>query len=215
MMKDQKQNQEATSGFNRRAFLRGSGAAAAATALATGNGLAEAQAQKTKSKAKAKVVAKSEVVKIDIMVNGKKQSVTAEPRTTLLDVLRYQLNLTGAKPVSIDGSSGASSVWVDNKVVSANTVLALDCANKKVRTVEDLGGAKPDAVPMAFVHQDASQCGFCTPGFVVAMRAFLDKHPKATEEEIRAGLNGNLCRCGTYHNVVQAALEVVKGGANG
>ena len=78
--------------------------------------------------------------------------------------------------------------------------------------VESLAG---DAVPKAFVDCDAQQCGFCTPGFVVAVRAFLNMKPQATEEEIRAGLNGNLCRCGTYANIIQAAVQVVKGGANG
>jgi len=81
-----------------------------------------------------------------------------------------------------------------------------------IQTAESLGGPRPDAVPRAFVKHDAQQCGFCTPGFVVAVRAFLNKHPRASEAEIRAGLNGNICRCGTYDNIVQAALAVVKGG---
>ena len=81
---------------------------------------------------------------------------------------------------------------------------------KKIRTVESLGGANPDPVCSAFVEYDAQQCGFCTPGFVVAVRAFLDKNPNATEEQIRSGLNGNLCRCGTYAQVIQAALDVVQ-----
>ena len=83
---------------------------------------------------------------------------------------------------------------------------------KKIRTAESLGGKNPDAVPVAFVDQDAEQCGFCTPGFVVAVRAFLDKNPKATEQQIQQGLNGNICRCGTYANIVQAVIQVVKGG---
>ena len=120
--------------------------------------------------------------------------------------------LTGAKPVSIDETSGACTVLMDGKPISANTTLAMQCVGKKIQTVESLGGNKPDAVPVAFVKHDAMQCGFCTPGFVVAVRAFLDKKPKATESEIREGLNGNICRCGTYANVIQAALDVVKGG---
>jgi aerobic-type carbon monoxide dehydrogenase small subunit (CoxS/CutS family) len=104
---------------------------------------------------------------------------------------------------------------VDGRLASANTVLALDCVGHEVTTVESLGGDKPDAVPLAFVKHDAMQCGFCTPGFVVAVRDFLNKHPQATEEEIRGGLNGNLCRCGTYANVIMAATEVVKGGKHG
>ena len=150
--------------------------------------------------------------KVTLDVNGQPREVAIEPRMSLLEALRYGCGLTGAKPVSIDASSGASNVWIDGKVASANTVLAIECVGKKIRTVESLGGDKPDAVVTAFVHNDAMQCGFCTPGFVVAVRNFLDQKPNATEEEIRAGLNGNLCRCGTYANVIMAALEVVKGG---
>jgi xanthine dehydrogenase YagT iron-sulfur-binding subunit len=149
---------------------------------------------------------------VSLDVNGKSHEVKVEPRTTLLDVLRYQLNLTGAKPVSLDGSSGASTVLVDGKPAMASTTLALAAVGKSIETVESLGGDNPDAVPRAFVAHDAQQCGFCTPGFVVAVRAFLNRNPAATEEEIRAGLNGNICRCGTYANVIQAALAVAKGG---
>jgi len=194
-------------GVHRRDFLRGSGAAAAATALASGDGIASA-AESTK-------VYGPGMTAITLNVNGKDHKLQVEPRMTLLEALRNQLNLTGAKPVSADGVSGASTVWLEGKPVSASTTLAMDCVGKKIRTVESLGGDKPDAVPMAFVHHDGMQCGFCTPGFVVAVRSFLDKNPKATEAEIRAGLNGNLCRCGTYANVIQAALEVVKGGSRG
>jgi xanthine dehydrogenase YagT iron-sulfur-binding subunit len=146
---------------------------------------------------------------IELSVNGKAHQVKAEPRTTLLEVLRYQLDLTGAKPICNDGSSGGATVLVDGKPMQANMMLAMQAVGKKIQTVESLEG---DAVPKAFVECDAQQCGFCTPGFVVAVRAFLNQKPKATEEEIRAGLNGNLCRCGTYANIVHAALMVVKGG---
>jgi xanthine dehydrogenase YagT iron-sulfur-binding subunit len=148
-------------------------------------------------------------------VNGHDTQVKVEPRTTLLDVLRYNLNLTGAKPVSGDGSSGASTVLIDGQPATASTTLALAARGKKIQTVESLGGETPDAVPRAFVAHDAEQCGFCTPGFVVAVRAFLNKNPQATEEDVRQGLNGNICRCGTYANIIQAALAVVKGGGNG
>ncbi len=190
------------SGVSRRDFLKGSGAVAAATALVSGR--ADAQEQS------GLVVQGPVVATLD--VNGEARKVTIEPRTTLLEVLRYKLDLTGAKPVSSDGSSGASTVLIDGKPVTASTTLAIACVGKKIRTVESLGGTNPDAVPKAFVEHDAEQCGFCTPGFVVAVRAFLDKNPKATEEEIRKGLNGNICRCGTYANIVQAAISVVKGG---
>ena len=134
---------------------------------------------------------------------------------TLLEVLRYQLKLTGAKPISTAGSSGGSTVFVDDKPVAASRTLAMQCVGKKIQTIESFSAAGPDPVAAAFVHADAQQCGFCTPGFVMAVRAFVNKNPQATEAEIREGLNGNLCRCGTYANVVQAVLEVVKGGSRG
>jgi xanthine dehydrogenase YagT iron-sulfur-binding subunit len=192
------------SGFSRRDFLRGSGAVAAATALHEQTTAALAQEKG------AQVVSGPTTITLD--VNGKTQQVKVEPRTTLLEALRYQLDLTGAKPVCTDGSSGAATVLVDGKPMQANTMLAMQAAGKKIQTVESLAG---DPVPAAFVACDAQQCGFCTPGFVVGVRAFLNMKPKATEEEIRKGLNGNLCRCGTYANVIHAALMVVKGGANG
>jgi xanthine dehydrogenase YagT iron-sulfur-binding subunit len=145
-------------------------------------------------------------------VNGASHEVKVEPRTTVLDVLRYQLDLTGAKPVSMDGSSGASTVLINGKPTMASTTLALSVRGKTIETAESLAG---DEVPKAFVEHDAEQCGFCTPGFVVAVRAFLNQNPNATEQQIRSGLNGNICRCGTYANVIQAAVSIVKGGGNG
>ncbi len=195
--------QRKSSGVSRRGFLKGSGAAAAATAVVSVP-VGEARAEQPK-------VIKGPS-KFSCTVNGKTREAIVEPRTTLLDVLRYQWNLTGAKPVSVDGSSGASTVLVDGRPVMASTILALTVRGKTIETVESLGGDTPDLVPLAFVKHDAQQCGFCTPGFVVAVRAFLNRHPDATEQQIREGLNGNLCRCGTYANVLQAALDVVKGG---
>ncbi len=194
------------SGFSRREFLKGSGVVAAATALQ----------EQTSSLAQEQGV---ELVRgkkrITLEVNGESVSVEVETRTTLLELLRYQLDLTGAKPVSTDGSCGASTVLVDGKPALAAAVLAIACDGKKVQTVESLAQPELDPVPKAFVEHDAQQCGFCTPGFVMAVWAFLNRHPNATEEEIRQGLNGNICRCGTYANVFQAVLSLVKGGTNG
>lgn len=191
-------------GFSRRDFLRGSGAVAAAGALAQQSSAALAQEKG------AKVVSGPTTITLD--VNGQQHQVKVEPRTTLLEALRYQLDLTGAKPICTDGSSGGATVLEDGKPIQANLRMALQCVGKKITTVE---GLAKDPVPAAFVACDAQQCGFCTPGFVVGVRAFLNMKPKATEEEIRKGLNGNLCRCGTYANVIHAALMVVKGGSNG
>ncbi|MGE0759315.1 MAG: (2Fe-2S)-binding protein [Pirellulaceae bacterium] len=201
-MKDSKHRAEVKSGFHRRDFLRGSGAVAAATALQT-------QAAEAAQGNQGSEVVRGEKT-ITLNVNGKAQTVKAEPRTTLLEVLRYQLDLTGCKPVCPHGSAGTSTVYLDGKPVEAATTLALAAEGKKIETVESLGGS--DAVVKAFVANDAQQCGFCTPGFVMAVRAFLNKNPQATEQQIREGLNGNLCRCGTYSNIIQAAIAVVKGG---
>jgi xanthine dehydrogenase YagT iron-sulfur-binding subunit len=192
------------SGVSRRAFLKGSGAAAAASALPA----AIAQAQDA-GQPQSSVISGSTQIQLD--VNGQMRSVTVEPRTTLLDVLRYNLDLTGAKPVSMDGSSGASTVLLDGKPVMASTTLAVAARGKKIQTVESLGGDAPDAVPRAFVEHDGQQCGFCTPGFVVAVRAFLNENPSATDEQIRDGLSGNICRCGTYYDVIEAATALAKG----
>jgi len=202
-MSDAKKNRGPGSGFDRRAFLKGSGAAAAATVV-------HASAAGAEGTVAAQV--ESGWKKIQLSVNGKAVTVNVEPRTTLLEVLRYQLDLTGAKPVSLDGSSGASTVMIDGKPKVASTTLAISCREKEIETVESLGGENPDAVPQAFVDNDALQCGFCTAGFVVAVRAFLNKNPGANEEEIRAGLNGNICRCGTYVGIIDAAISVAKGG---
>ena len=201
-MRDSTQNTELKSGFSRRDFLRGSGAVAAATAL-------QAQTAESMAQDKGPAVVRGEST-ITLNVNGKDQPVRVEPRTTLLEVLRYQLDLTGCKPVCAHGSAGTSTVFIDGNPVEAATTLALTAVGKKIQTVESLGAE--DSVVKAFVANDAQQCGFCTPGFVMAVRAFLNKNPKATEEQIRTGLNGNICRCGTYANIIQAAIAVVKGG---
>ena len=182
--------------FSRRALFKGSGAVAAATMVS---------ANATAQDADSKVVSGESTVTLQI--NGKSVKAKVEPRTTLLEVLRYQLNLTGAKPVSLDGSSGASTVLVDGRPMMASTTLALSVVGKKIQTAESLAG---DSVVTAFVDNDAQQCGFCTPGFVIAVRAFLNSKPNATIDEIRAGLNGNICRCGTYENILQAALSLVR-----
>ena len=198
-MTDSTTNQGLKSAFSRRAFMRGSGAVAATAALQTQQVAAEDKSSEIVSGQKT----------ISLNVNRKDYSLRIEPRDTLLDVLRYKLDLTGAKPVSSDGSSGASTVMIDGKPKTASTTFAIACVGKRIVTAEGLDDKK---VPEAFVKYDAQQCGFCTPGFVVALHAFLNKYPHATEDQIRQGLNGNICRCGTYANVIQAAVSVVKGG---
>lgn len=190
-------------GFNRRDFLKGSSVAVAATAVATAAQESIAEEQKA---SKAVLAAKPSALKLDI--NGKSHAVTVEPRVTLLDVLRNDLNLTGAKEVCSTTNCGSCTVLIDGKPALACAKLAVECVGKKITTVEGLNsGREVDEVVKCFVKHDASQCGYCTPGFVVATRAFLNAHPGASLEEIRRGLGGNICRCGTYDGVAHAALE--------
>lgn len=190
-------------GFNRRDFLKGSGAAVAATAVATA--VEESVAQEKKA-AKNLIAAKPGPVKLEI--NGKAHTVSVEPRVTLLDVLRNDLNLTGAKEVCTTTNCGACTVIIDGKPVYACAKLAVECVGKKITTVEGLGdGTNVDDVVKCFVKHDATQCGYCTPGFVVATRAFLNANPGAGMDAIRKGLGGNICRCGTYDGIAHAALE--------
>ena len=193
--------------FSRRSFLKGSGAALAATAAATSGPEAEAA-----QKQRARIVAGP--TEITLNVNGEDRTLTVEPRTTLLDALRNELQLTGCKDLQDVYNDGADTVMIDGKATFAGTVLALQARGKKIRTVESLAkGSEVDPVVSGFVKHDGMQCGYCTPGFVVATRALLDANPDASLKEIRKALGGNICRCGTYDGITKCALELAKGGA--
>ena len=119
------------------------------------------------------------------------------------------MDVTGCKRVCDRGTCGACTVLVDNKPVYACSMLALEAVGKPVRTAESLvQGDNLDPVPAAFVRFDAQQCGFCTPGFVVAMKAVLEANPKATPAEVERGLQGNICRCGTYEQMRDAIYSL-------
>ena len=155
-------------------------------------------------------------VPVTLTINGKAMKAAVEPRVTLLEALRNELDVTGAKRVCDRATCGACTVIVDGKPAYSCTVLAIEAQGKPITTVEGLmQGDKLHPVQQAFVDNDAQQCGFCTPGFVVACKAFLDKHPNPTPEQIQKGLGGNLCRCGTYIGVRAAVLQAAnqqKGG---
>jgi len=153
-------------------------------------------------------------VPIALNVNGKRLTANLEPRFTLLDALREKFEVTGPKRVCDRGSCGACTVLMDNKAVYACSVLAIEAQGKQIVTTDGLapqGQLHP--VSAAFVDNDAQQCGFCTPGFVMATKAFVDKHPSATPDEIAKGLGGNFCRCGTYAGIKGAVAQLSKGGA--
>ena|SRR5579863_4200848 len=144
---------------------------------------------------------------IVLLVNGKKLNAELEPRVTLLDALRNTFDLTGAKSVCDRGACGACTVLMDDKPVYACSVLAIDAQGHKITTIEGLAeGDNLTPVMQAFVDHDAQQCGFCTPGFVIATTHFLEHNPAATDDDIRRGLSGNYCRCGTYDGIRAVAL---------
>jgi xanthine dehydrogenase YagT iron-sulfur-binding subunit len=151
-------------------------------------------------------------VPVELTINGQKHALQLEPRVTLLDALRDRLDITGAKRVCDRAECGSCTVLLDKRAVYACSVLAIEAQGKAITTIESLmQGETLHPIQQAFVDNDASQCGFCTPGFVLAFKAVLDQHPDATPEEIRHGLSGNLCRCGTYHGIQLAIAQMQKG----
>jgi xanthine dehydrogenase YagT iron-sulfur-binding subunit len=193
----------------RRKFLKGVGIAGAGAAI-TDHLWAEAEAEEQQPKPN--VMSGESMVVLN--VNGKQQTVSVEPRTTLLNAMRNHLDpaVTGPKLVCDMGTCGACTVLIDDKPVYSCLVLAVDAANKKITTAEGLGTPeKPNAVQAAFVEHDALMCGFCTPGFVTTISAYLKKNPNPSLDEVREACKGNFCRCGTYPRVFEAALAAAKG----
>ena len=192
-------------GHSRRDFLRGSGLAAASAVL-TGPAVAALDEAKAADEG-AKVL--SGEVAIKLRVNGKEHETKVEPRCTLLDTLRNRLDITGPKRVCDRASCGACTVILDGETVYSCTTLAVSCQGKKIETLESFETGE-GSVPHAFHQHDGLMCGYCTPGFVTACKAMLDKNPNPTLEEVKAGLDGNICRCGTYGGVFEAALALAK-----
>lgn len=190
------------SGVSRRGFLKGAGVAVSAVTV-----LREGLMPSTAAAADAKVAGPG-AVSMTLKINGTARTLNVEPRVTLLDALRNHLDLTGAKKVCDRATCGACTVIVDGRAVYACTMLAIEAQGRDIQTIEGLapeGHLHP--VSAAFVDHDAQQCGFCTPGFVMAAKSFLDRHPAPTREEVTSGFGGNLCRCGTYMGVREAVLD--------
>lgn len=145
---------------------------------------------------------------VTLTVNGQRLRTEIEPQTTLMEALRWHLELTGTKEVCDRGACGGCSVLVDGKLVASCMMLAADARDAQVTTIEGLGNdGELTALQDAFVKHDALQCGYCTPGLVVAAHALLRTTPQPSLDEIKAGLSGNICRCGTYSNIFNAVLE--------
>ncbi|MEI8019936.1 MAG: (2Fe-2S)-binding protein [Schlesneria sp.] len=193
-------------GFSRREFLKGSGAAVVAGAAGT-----SAVEGPLKAQQRATQIISAGPHAITLNVNGEDKQVTVEPRVLLIDALRNDLNLTGCKDVCDRSTCGACTVLIDGKPVYACTRFAIEVVGQKIVTAESLHSPeKTDDVVNAFCKHDAIQCGFCTPGFVMAVRGFCDQNPGASEETCRRALGGNICRCGIYDGVLKAAYDTAQ-----
>jgi aerobic-type carbon monoxide dehydrogenase small subunit (CoxS/CutS family) len=195
---------------SRRLFIKGLGTGAAgAAALGADTALEQAPSAEAASASGAPLGPGP--VRLTLRINGQAKQLQVEPRTTLLNTLRNHANLTGAKLVCDRGTCGACTVMVEGKPVYSCMMLAVDAQGKQITTVEGLGTPeKMDPVQEAFVDNDALMCGFCTPGLVMSVRALLNRNPNPTLEQVKEACCGNLCRCGTYPRVFEAALAAAR-----
>ncbi len=203
-------NDDKPGGFavTRRDFLKSAGVVSAVTAAAT----PELEAQTAAGGSAG--VGPGEVP-ITLMVNGKRLDLRIEPRVTLLDALRMRADQTGNKRGCDRGACGACTMIVDGRPIYSCSTLAIEVQGKEIRNVDGLAnGDTLHPVQQAFCDKDALMCGFCTPGFIMASVALLEKNPTPTPEQIRQGLDGNICRCGTFSRIFEA-VSSVKGVARG
>ncbi|HEX3559552.1 MAG TPA: (2Fe-2S)-binding protein [Pyrinomonadaceae bacterium] len=197
---------------SRRRFLKGVGIAGAGAALAD-HLLLKTEDSNAVAASGAGADTAAGALNLTLDVNGQKRNVSVEPRTTLLSALRHRLDppLTGPKLVCDMGTCGACTVLLDGRAVYSCLVLAVDAAGRKLTTVEGLGSPeKLSGVQEAFVEHDGLMCGFCTPGFVTTVTAYLKQNPNPSLEEVREACKGNFCRCGTYPRVFESALAAAK-----
>ena len=197
-------------GIDRRNFLKGTGAVVAASTLGTAGGKVVAQ---NEPKVFTKNLVSSDPGKIVLRVNGDEHELTLEPRVTLLEALRIDLGLTGTKEVEETTAAGADTVLINGKPVLANSRLAIECEGMEITTIE--GIAADDSIVVGLMQHDAVLCGYCTPGFVMALKGLFNVNPTPGPAEIDSALGGNLCRCGAYANVRASAIELARrGGEN-
>jgi xanthine dehydrogenase YagT iron-sulfur-binding subunit len=201
-LKDEKPDKPERLTVSRRDFLKSAGVTGIAAGVVGGATDAEAQS------AGAQVVGPGEVP-VQLTVNGRRIDLRIEPRVTLLDALRNRADLVGNKRVCDRGTCGACTMIVDGRAVYSCSTLAIEVQGKQVRNVDGLASANGTLHPVqqAFVDRDALMCGFCTPGFVMATVALLEKTRNPTEAQIRKGLDGNICRCGTFIRILEAANQ--------
>ncbi|HEX5474859.1 MAG TPA: 2Fe-2S iron-sulfur cluster-binding protein [Vicinamibacterales bacterium] len=186
-------------GFSRRSFLKTVSAGGVAAGVL-------AKAPGVSAQAAVHAVGPG-AVPITLTINGRAHHLEVEPRVTLLDAVRNRLDLTGTKRVCDRGACGACTMIVDGRTIYACSTLAIEHQGRNIRTIDGLTtGTVLHPVQQAFCEHDGLMCGFCTPGFVTATVALLERNPNPTPEEARKALDGNICRCGTYVRVLEAAL---------
>ena len=209
MRKKRDEKDRSRRGVTRRGFLQIMGASAVASAAT----------RETAAETPAEVLEPAEMTRVALRINGRRHRVLVESRWSLLFVLREKLGLTGTKVGCERGECGACTVLVDGQPRYACLTLAVEAEGKEITTLEGLmKGEELGPVQQAFLEHDAFQCGYCTPGQIMAVEGLLRSHPNPSFEEIRRGVSGNLCRCGTYEHIFKAARRAVelrktKGGA--
>jgi xanthine dehydrogenase YagT iron-sulfur-binding subunit len=191
---------------SRRAFLKGMGTSAIATSIA-------ASPLSLPSSAEAAPPPALKEAWIQLNVNDKIHRLKVKSHWTLLEVLRKEIGLTGTKKFCDRGSCGACTVIMDGKAVYACSRLAVEADGKKILTIEGLlQGEKLHPVQEAFLEHDGMQCGFCTPGQIMSVKALLDKNPRPTQADIKEGLSGNICRCSAYPKILKSAMAAAQRG---
>lgn len=202
---EKENNSAKRSEISRRRFLKGIGTGVAATGLlSTGFPSLAVEAGSAKKLGPGSV-------EMTLDINNMDYKVEVDPRHTLLDVMRNRLDITSPKPICERGSCGGCTVLADGQPIYSCMMLAVDTPGKQITTVEGLGnGESLDPVQEAFIRHDSQMCGFCTPGFVISVRALLDRNSNPTMAEVKSAVSGNTCRCGTYSRVFEAALTAAK-----
>ena len=153
---------------------------------------------------------------LTLTINGARHEILTEPHRTLLDVLRADLGLTGTKENCLEAECGVCTVLVDGAAVNACILLAAQCQGRAVLTIEGLArDGELHPLQRAFIDYGAVQCGYCIPGMILSAHAYLDEHQSPTEDEVRAALAGNLCRCTGYQKIAEAVLAVARDRAAG
>jgi len=196
--------------FTRREFMTTVGVSVASAALLPA-GSAEAEPSLVEALAHEPTEGSAHLVPISLRVNGTGYELNVEPRWTLATVLRRELGLTGTKVVCDRGECGACTVERNGQLIYSCMTLAVECDHANLETIEGVSsGDKLHPVQQAFIEHDALQCGYCTPGLVMAVKHLLDHHPDPTLDEVKEACAGNLCRCGVYPNVFKAALDAAQ-----